>query len=291
MPLQYKAHYGDKAYSVHSKASVIAYPIIFMRAAQASASAGGATAGIYLVMEGPTEADMRALAEEAYDDLTARLAAVGYEILPGSDAAQHPKFAELERHVGNAHWASGTPDPYGKRVWFMVSSNRAPLLQKLDSWNGRFQFGLLPKLKEASRELGAMFVMPTLVLDFSSLGAVARSGSQGSTAWAGGRVQIMVKASSGAYMWSGGPRVGGLVATQFLPKNRDFVSPWPLQGRLINNARTLTPELTREMGGGRYDVFNVDMVNWRNQVRAAFRGYNVAMVNDIIASKAKNRPE
>lgn len=283
MPLRYKLHFGSKALKVHSKAAIISYPIIFMRSATAKAG----NLGLYLEMEGPTEADMKALATEAYDDLAKQLAAAGFQMISGLEAARHPDIASLAVVPNNGKWASGVPDPYGQRGWYITSSDQAPLFDRLGTFDMRYEFGLPSALRHASRELSAMLVLPRLVFDFSSAGGASNSGSAGSTSWVGGNIQFMVKATSIGFMWSGGPRSIEIVSSAFYPSGRDVVSPWPLRGNVSTVNRPLPAAAGRVSGRARYDVFQVDMNNWREQVRAAYRGYHKAMMDYVIANRGR----
>jgi hypothetical protein len=282
MPLKYKLEFGAKTFKIYPKASIVSYPILFMRSATAKAG----TLGIYLEMEGPTEADMRALATEAHDDLSRQLVAAGYQMISGVEAFAHPDIAKLGKVPGNGKWASGIPDPYGQRGWYITSAEQAPLFTNLGSFNLSFESGLPWALRHASRELGAMLVMPRLVFDFSTLGGASRSGSAGSTSWVGGSIQFMVKATSIGYAWAGGPRPVEIATSAFYPSNRDATSPWPLLGNVSTVNRPLPPAAGNS-NRARYDVFQVDINNWREQVRAAYRGYHKAMIDFIVAAKNK----
>jgi|GEM_PF-2703748 len=281
MPLKYKLHFGNKTFKIYPKASIISYPILFMRSA--IAKAGGL--GIYLEMEGPTEADMRALATEAHDDLARQLAAAGYEMLPGIEAARHPDIVKLGSVPSNGKWASGVPDPYGQRGWYITSAEQAPLFNGLGTFDMRFETGLPWALRHASRELATILIMPRLVFDFTDLGGVSRSGSAGSTSWVGGKVQFMVKATSIGLFWTGGPRPIEVASSAFYPASRDATSPWPLLGNVSTVNRPLPPDFARGTPRGRYDIFQVDVANWREHVRAAYRGYHKAMLDEVIAAK------
>lgn len=281
MPLRYKLSYGSKALKVHSKAAIISYPILFMRSATAQAG----NLGLYIEMAGPTVADMKALAAEAHDDLARQLAGAGYGMISGQEAARHPDIASMGVVPGNGKWVSGVPDPYGQRAWYITSAEQAPLFDRLGTFDMRYENGLPWALRHASRELGAMLVLPRLVFDFSTAGGDTRSGSQGSTAWVGGKIQFMVKATSIGIMWSGGPRAIEIVSSAFYPSNRDAVSPWPLLGKVTTVDRPIPPQAGPVPKRARYDVFEVDVDNWREQVRAAYRGYHKAMMDVVIANK------
>jgi hypothetical protein len=84
-------------------------------------------------------------------------------------------------------------------------------------------------------------------------------------------------------MWYTGPRPVEAEISGFRPANRDFGSPWPLLGNVSTGDLTLLPKF-RNVRRGRYDVFQVDMNNWREQVRAAYRGYHKAIMDYIIAA-------
>lgn len=281
MPLRYSVEFGTKAFKVHPKAAIVSYPIVFMTSAFAKAG----NLGLYLEMEGPTEADMKALANEAYDDLSRQLSASGYQMLAGTEVSQHPDLAALGAVSGNGKRGTGAPDPYGQRGWYTTSADQAPLFNRLGEFDHAFVSRLAWNTRHASRELGAMLVMPQLVFDFSSAGGASGSGSEGSTSWVGGNIQFMVKATSIGYMWAGGPRPIEIATSAFYPRNRDFVSPWPLLGNVATVNRPIPASAGRFNGRPRYDVFTANMDNWREQVRAAYRGYHKAMMDIVIANR------
>jgi hypothetical protein len=283
MPIRLAVDYGTKTFKVYPKAAIVSYPILFIRSAFGKAG----SLGLYLEMEGPTEADMKALATEAHDDLSRQLAATGYEMIPGLDVARHPDIVAKGAVPGNGLWDSGVPDPYGQRGWYATSADAAPMFGRIGKLDVRSDFGLPWELRGVSRDLGAMIVMPKLLFDFSSAGVASASGRLGSTSWVGGNIQFKVKPQSISLFWTGGPRGPEYAATAFRTAERDFVSPWPLLGNVSTVNRPIPASAGRFNGRPRYDVFTVDMNNWREQVRAAYRGYHKSMMDVVIAARQR----
>jgi hypothetical protein len=281
MPIRLAVDYGTKTLRTYQKAAILSYPILFMTSAFGKAG----NLGLYLEMEGPTEADMKALASEAHDDLARQLAAAGYEMMPGLEVARHRDIVSKGAVPGNGVWEGGVPDPYGQRGWYATSSDLAPMFGRIGKLDMRSDFGLPWELRGVSRDLGVMLVMPKLVFDFSSAGGATASGSRGSTSWVGGNIQFKVKPFSVSLLWTGGPRPPEFATTAFRTAERDFASPWPLLGNVSTVNRPIPASAGRFNGRPRYDVFQVDMNNWREQVRAAYRGYHKGMMDVVIANK------
>jgi hypothetical protein len=281
LPIRLAVDYGTKAFKVYQKAAIVSYPILFIRSAFGKAG----TLGLYLEMEGPTEADMKALATEAHDDLSQQLAAAGYEMMPGLEIANHRDIVAKGAVPGNGLWDSGVPDPYGQRGWYATSADAAPMFGRIGSLDVVSYFRLPWELRGVSRDLGAMLVMPKLLFDFSSAGGASASGRLGSTSWVGGNIQFKVKPQSISFFWTGGPRPPEFTTTAFRTAERDFVSPWPLLGNVSTVNRPIPASAGRFNGRPRYDVFAVDMNNWREQVRAAYRGYHKSMMDVVIANR------
>jgi hypothetical protein len=170
MPIRLAVDYGTKTFKVYQKAAIVSYPILFIRSAFGKAG----NLGLYLEMEGPTEADMKALATEAHDDLSRQLAAAGYEMIPGLDVARHRDIVAKGAVPGNGLWDSGVPDPYGQRGWYATSADAASMFGRIGKLDVRSDFGLPWELRGVSRDLGAMMIMPKLLFDFSSAGGASR---------------------------------------------------------------------------------------------------------------------
>jgi hypothetical protein len=281
MPIRLAVDYGTKTFKVYQRAAIVSYPILFIRSAFGKAG----TLGLYLEMEGPTEADMKALATEAHDDLFRQLGAAGYEMIPGLEVARQPAIVAKGAVPENGLWDSGVPDPYGQRGWYATSADAAPMFGRIGKLDVRSDFGLPWELRGVSRDLGAMLIMPKLLFDFSSAGGASASGRLGSTSWVGGNIQFKVKPQSISFFWTGGPRPPEYAATAFRTAERDFVSPWPLLGNVSTVNRPIPASAGRFNGRPRYDVFQVDINNWREQVRAAYRGYHKAIMDVVIANR------
>lgn len=284
IPIELNLWGGKGAFKMHPRAAIVTYPIRFILAAEANA---GGRVGIYLTLKGPTEVDMRALAAEARNDLASRLAAIGLPTVPPGELLANPDFAALPKVPGNARWDEGVLDPMGKRLWFMASSVDAPLHPGWGSTTGSSEMSSIGKFNPTSRALNAVSIAPYLTLEFSTLSGSVKSGSKGSTAWAGGEILFGFKPHSHTYYSAGGKRSIESVGGGLHPKGRVLISPVQLPGNLRSGVGAPGAELAKRMGNARIDEFAVDMNAWREWVRQAYRGYNAELARLIATALPK----
>lgn len=283
LPIELTSGGAPRAFKMHPKIAILSYPIRFITAAEGRA--GGST-GIYLTMNGPTEADFRMLAQEARDDLSGRIAATGKEVVLPAAMLAEPTVAALRKVPGSGRWDSGVLDPMGKRYWYITSSPDAPLLDGWGSVNGSAEYSMIGRMTVPSRALDAVAMIPNLILEFSTLSGSVNTGSKGWTAWAGGDIVFGYKPMSWTYFMAGGKRSIEMVGGVFNPKGRIIVSPTKLPGTVNNDAGPVPPAIAEGMGRGRHAEFRPDMNAWRELVRMAYRGYNAALVQMIAKSAA-----
>jgi hypothetical protein len=284
LPIELNIWGGKGAFKMHPRAAIVTYPIRFILAAEANA---GGRVGIYLTLKGPTEADMRALAAEARKDLASRLAAIGLPTVPPAELLANPDFAAMPKVPGGAKWDEGVLDPMGKRLWFMTGSPDAPLHPSWGSTTGSSEMFSIGKFNPASRSLNAVSIAPYLTLEFSTLTGSVKSGSKGSTAWAGGEILFGFKPHSHTYFSAGGKRSIENVGGGFQPKGRVLIAPTKLPGQLNSGVQAPSPELAKRMGNARIDEFAVDMAAWREWVRQAYRSYNAELARNIVTALPK----
>lgn len=283
LPIQLSPAGATRAFKMHPKIAIASYPIRFIRAAEGNA---GGRVGIFLTLDGPSEEDMRQLAVEARDDLSNRLTMALKMVLPPEALLAEPSFAAMPKVAGGAKWDAGTLDPMGKRYWYITGSPKAPLLEGWGSTDGGRELSLNNRMTVPSRALDAVFLIPNLTLEFSTLSGSVKSGSKGSTAWAGGEILFGFKPHSQTLFMAGGKRSIEMVGGWFVPKGRILISPTPIPGQIVANAGALSPEMAKQMGNGRHDALRVDVAGWRELVRMAFRGYNQSLVDNIVKASA-----
>jgi hypothetical protein len=283
LPMELTFSGGKRAFKMHPRAAILTYPIRFILGAEGN---GGGRVGIYLTLGGPTEADMAALAAEAREDLATRLAAIGLPVVPPAEMLAAQAVKELGSVPGSAKWDEGVLDPMGKRLWYMVAPPSAPLLPQWGSTSGSSEFGTTARLPSPSRAVDAVMIAPYLTLEFTTLSGTVKSGSKGSTSWAGGEILFGFKPHSITYFTAGGKRSIENVGGSFQPKGRIVIAPTRLPGQLRNNVAVPSPEMSKRMGNARIDAFDVDMTAWRDWVRLAFRSYNELMARHIAAARA-----
>lgn len=283
LPVQLSPGGATRAFKMHPRIAIASYPIRFIMAAEGNA---GGRVGIFLTLEGPTEQDMQKLAVEARDDLANRLTLALKTVVPGEQLLAEPSFAAMPKVPGGAKWDAGTLDPMGKRFWYLTGSPHAPLLEGWGSTDGGRELSINNRMTTPSRALDAVFLIPNLTLEFSTLSGSVKSGSQGSTAWVGGDILFGFKPHSQSLFMAGGKRSIEMVGGSFMPKGRILISPTPIPGQLVNNAGALPAQMAKQMGNGRHDALRVDMNGWSELVRMAYRGYNQALVDNILKASA-----
>lgn len=283
LPIQFGAGGAPRAFKMHPRIAILSYPIRFILAGEGS---GGGSVGIYLTMEGPTEADMRTLAAEARNDLAERLAGIGKPVVEPAALLAEPAVAQLRKTPGSAKWDGGKLDPMGRRYWFTVSSPDAPLLEGWSSVDGGAEMSMINKMTVPSRALDATVLIPGMTLEFSTLTGTVGSGSKGWTAWAGGDIVFGYKPQSWSYFMAGGKRSIEMVGGSFSPKGRIIISPTQIPGQINNNAGPVLAAIASRLGNGRHAQFRPDMNAWRELVRMAYRGYNQALVQMIAKAAA-----
>lgn len=271
------------AFKKHPKAAILSYPIRFIMGAEANA---GGNVGIFLTLSGPSELDMQILAEEARDDLAARLLAINYGVVDPKVMLADPAVVALPKVPGNARWDEGTLDPMGKRFWYVCGSPNAPLLPQWGSPSGSSEFMAMAKMTVPSRALDAVVLIPNLTLEFSTLSGSVKGGSKGSTSWAGGDILFGFKPHSITYFMAGGKRSIEMQGGDIRPKGRVIITPVRLPGELRTGVAAPSAELAKRMGRARIDQFAVDVGTWRGWVRTAFRAYNAEVARLVAGAIA-----
>lgn len=281
VPIEMRMTGARRAFTKHPKAAILSYPIRYIMAAEGN---GGGRVGIFLTLNGPTEQDMALLADEARDDLARRLEAIGLPVMAEAEMLANPAIAALD--WGQPRWDDGTPDPLGRRIWYNTAGPGERVLNRWGSTNASAEMGMIGRMAAPSRALDAVIVIPSMFLEFSTLTGETRSGSLGSTSWAGGELAFGYKPYSWTYYMAGGQRsieaLGGTIET----RGRGVISGQRLPGELRANVAAPSAALADRLGRARVDAFAVDMGAWREWVRAAYRGYNSQVARLIGEARA-----
>ena len=282
VPIELRLSGPRAAFSKHPKAAILSYPIRYIMAAEGN---GGGRVGIFLTLNGPTEADMAQLALEARNDLAARLEAIGVPVMSQADMMANPVVAGLD--WTQPHWEDGTPDPMGRRIWYNTYAPGAPVINRWGSTSGSAEYGIIGRMAAPSRALDAVIIIPSLFLEFSTLTGDTRSGSRGSTSWVGGEISFGFKPFSWTFFMAGGQRSNEVIGGSLSTRGRGLISGEYVPGEIRNNVATPPPAMVDRLGRARIDEFVVDMAAWREWVRAAFRGYNTEVVRHVAESRSR----
>lgn len=281
VPIELSMSGAKRAFTKHPKAAILSYPIRYIMAAEGN---GGGRVGIFLTLRGPTQDDMAQMAGEARDDLARRLEAIGLPVMAQADMLANPVVSALD--WGEPHWDEGTPDPMGRRIWYNTAAPGERVINRWGSPDGRAEYGIINRMAAPSRALDAVIIIPSLFLEFSTLSGSSRSGSAGTTSWVGGDISFGFKPFSWTFYMAGGQRSIEMLGGSVSPRGRGLISGRSLPGTINNGVAAPSEDMTRRLGRARIDEFVVDMGAWREWMRAAFRGYNTALVAQIADARS-----
>jgi hypothetical protein len=272
------------------KIAVPTYGLGFVRGASASASAAGAGSSITprrtkiaTRLVGLTDEAAAALADEAYRDLTARLAAAGFEVVPAETLQALPQMQNIARHAGVA----GSGDP--TRGWVFYAPAQAPLIKGYAGETGMAALAAsraLLALGHVSKQADAVLLLPRLVIDYVALESTGRRMYVGSA-----HVEAELKFALSPYSRTDflyGNERGGAMPGAFTTKG--FASEEPF-GILVRAAdRSDSVGLHNALAGvGFGSLYRQSLVydaevspkRFAALTRAAFQGYNAALVAEI----------
>ena len=265
--------------------AVPSYGVSYVIAGRARSSAtGGRTytaVDLTLSLEGPTEQDMQLLADEAHADLLAQLEAAGFETVDPQTTFADPALAAVPRAPGGRGENKGKLDGRADKVWLTFSPAAAPLFQAQNFWPSG-DLGLMGKLGKPSKALDATLVTPRLILDFTSLNASKNSTWTGKAS-AGGALEFSIDGMSQVTLTSADAK--GLGVFTRLTLGKEIVSETPLAGDLAKGVGRPAVNIASLFGRASVDAFRADPAAWREQVRAAYRGYNAGIVSALASRR------
>lgn len=273
--------------------ALLSYGINFVTGQRASANASvGTKARAGVTLSGVDEAVMRKLANEAHADLKVQLLAAGVPMIDDATVADTARMAGVvllpgnrdENRDGGMVIGSGV-----KKAYVSVGADTAPLTDLYQSAGKVGGFGMLAtfgkgnKLSKPAIALGAVFVSPSLTIDFAD--ADARTGRT----------------------LAGSQRASVDIDTEF-----SIRSPSPVNFQVGQKASIAPPGMmmvTKDVvidapftasGGvqststaGDYGTWNpsesgnvrVDLPRWTALVQSAYRAYNAAIVASLKAAR------
>lgn len=277
------------------KIAVLSYAINFVTGQKASANASiGTKARAGATLAGVDEATMRALANEAFADLKAQLAAAGIPLVDDATVADVSRTAGVtllpgnrdENRDGGMIIGSGV-----KKAYVSVGADAAPLTDLYQGGGKVGGFGMLAtvgkgnKLSKPALSLGAAFVSPSLTIDFADADArTSRTLAGSKRASVDIDTQFAVRMPSPVNIQVG--QAAGIAAPSTMTLAKDVVIDAPFTGSAGASSMSTAGDYGEWNPGDGADIV-VDLPRWQTLVRNAYRAYNAAIVANLAAARGK----
>jgi hypothetical protein len=276
------------------------YHVNFITSQQAtSVMSIGARARLAMVMQGPDQALMRRLTNEAYADLRSQMEAAGLSLVSAEETRRVAREAGLAELPGNMEIDGIGPGvTVGSSLrsgWITFGPDAAPALTALKGLRtpGLGMIGSVQALTPLNRRpelVDKVALAPSLVLDFARMQA-ARPGLFGGAASTSGNVAFGVLASSQINAQKPA-RLGLGTPGAFRPRE-DVFSATPfaevVQGGAAVRAGASFADTIDEnyqaVQRARGDAVMINIPVWEGLVRDAFRGYNAAIVQAVVSQQ------
>lgn len=283
------------------------YHVNFVTSQQATSVASiGARTRLALVMDGPTQAVMRGLTNDAYADLRAQMEAAGLALVSIEETQGLVRASGLAPLPGNVEIAGIGPGiTIGsslKRGWATFGPDAAPALSPLLNMRGAGRtgfaaigaIGAMNALGPVARQPGMadkVVFAPSLVLDFARMEA-RRPGLFSSGASVSGNIAFGLLAASRVTAHKPAPRGPGTPGG-FAPRE-DVFSETPfatvVQGGAAVRAgpsfSDTVDDSYQAVQRARGDAVMIDVPVWEGLVRDAYRGYNAGIVEAVRSMQA-----
>ena len=288
LPLRLKP-WNPKVSTKRPRILVPTYALALVRSGKTSAFAGGAGSemaarrtSLSTALVGVSDTLAEQLAQEAYDDLVARLTAAGFDVVTPDEVAATPEAGRLEL-VGTRTRGINGMSVYGPRsaplrsghpyTSAVLSSSRAAIA-----------------LTDMSIETDALVLTPQLALDYQQLESTGRRTYVGS-AQVGAKVWFDVLSGSGANFMVGGSRKGlgsGPYGGFLLDGNHGSTEPFGIMYEVDDRSDSvaLSNAFATAGLGSLYrqsQVYAVEVSpdRYAALVRAAFQGLNISIVAEL----------
>lgn len=278
------------------------YHVNFVTSQQATSVAGiGARTRLAVVMEGPDQALMRRLTNEAYADLRRQMEAASLSLVSIEDTRAMTRASGMAEVPGNVEIAgigpSVTIGASLRKGWASFGPDAAPALAPLLNMRGAGQtgfaamgaIGAINALGPVARQRGMadkVALAPSLVLDFARMDA-RRPGVFSGAASVGGNIAFGVLAGSRVTAHKPAA-IGPGTPGGFAPR-ADVFSPTPFATIVEGGAAVragpsfsaTVDENYQAVQRARGDAVMIDVPVWEGLVRDAYRSYNAAIVATV----------
>jgi hypothetical protein len=225
------------------------------------------------------------LAQEAYDDLVSRLKAAGFEVVTPEEMAAAPHIRSLGRYPGATS---------AKEGWSVYAPAASPLIKGYAFETGLAAIaasGSLITMGQASKELDAVILTPQLMLNHVGMGGTGQRNYVGSASVDAKLHFSLTQASRVPFVWGnerGGAMPGVFVAK---PSGSDEMFGVMVQTEDRSDDASLTNAFAEAGMGSVYRqslvyAVQADPGRFAALCRAAFQGFNTALVEEIRRARA-----
>lgn len=286
---------NEKALAKKPRVAVIMYGLGVARGAQASASGAGAGSEltprrtkVATFLDGVSDDLAAKLADEAYADLTARLQAAGFAVVPATEVAASPKMQTVAKYEGAyAHGKNAFS------AWAVYAPRAAPSIKGYAGEQGMAALSAPAAniaMGQVSKELDAVLLAPRLMLDNVQLDS---TGQRSFVANASVDAKVRFSVTGGALFFYGNER-GGTMGGGFTLKPYGSDEPFALMVKADDrsDSKAMHNALAVAGFGSLYRqslvyAVQADPHRFAALSRAAFQGYNAALVDQIRRARSR----
>ncbi len=281
---------GGKYLKGRPRIAVPGYALGFARQYKASATAAGRGSDItprstkvVTNLIGLDAALEQKLADEAYADLVMRLKAAGFDVVPSAETQAAPHLQSIQRpRTASGHDVA--------KSWVAFGADEAPLVRGYALDPGLSTSAALIAMGQVSKELDAVVILPSLMIEHLGFETSGHSLYRGSAS-VDAELGFRLAQSFTPFIWGNerGGSMGGVFTVKGYESPEAFGVMYPLQDRSDDVA--LHNAFAESGFGSIYRqslVYGVEVVPERYAAltRAAFQGANQALVDAIVRERA-----
>lgn len=295
LPVAFKVA-APKILAFMPRIAIPSYSVGFIRTGEARASASGfgssmvqRSSKIETYLAGIDDAALTALTEEAYQDLVARLTAAGIEVVPAAEMQGRPEFRNLKQQAALTG-GSGQIDGRSKKGWTTHSPTTIGVLSGLGfnptPTGAMSTIGVSMALGKFSKAANAVILAPQLGIDYADFESTGNR-TWGGSATVSAETRFAINARSKvATLYGIGPSVnpGDMIMREAVGTAEPFAVLDHVQDK--SDSVSLATAFATMGLGNMYNQRNVyavrvDQARYTALVRAAYRGFNQAIVDEV----------
>jgi hypothetical protein len=296
LAVSFREHWGkSKDLAGRPRVAVPNYGLGFIVAGEAKASSSGfgssmvqRGAKLETALTGIDAALMKQMANEAHTDLLARLAHAGIDVVPTEVLNAHPAIQSLANTPGNRDQGKGIIDGRATKTWVVYGADAAPLGRGMTIGGYARE---ADKAQRASLDLDAVILQPLLALDYIAIESSGRKTFGGKASVDAGLAFSIHGASSvmfGYKINQKGAGAGGMLFANPTGTDAPFAVLKQTKDK-SDSAAVSTAMALMGMGSffrsSKAIAAEADPERWSALVRAAYQGYNQALVDQIVTAR------